>query len=330
VDLGKIQVICDWIALTTLTKIWRFLGLSNFYRRLVLGFSHISSALNQVTMGSGKETFTWRKEQQQSFDDMKCHLFSAPVLSLPDLQQLFEIETYAFDYVIGAVLTQHSHPLAYHSDRLSDIIWKHPTYDKEMHSTVQACRQWKHYILGKETIIHIDHKPLQFIQTQGKLQNEFHRNWSTYLKQFHLNIKYKIGIKNCLIDCLCLPPIVSLTTILHSYGHEASEWTQIYHRDPNFATTYHLLDTCMNVTNFHFQDGLLCHLGHLCVPTSECAKLILEAYYSQIARHFGMDKIVLILLKHFYWPKLRQDFSKYIRSCTFCAISKSSINKTGL
>jgi hypothetical protein len=107
VDLAKIQVICDWPALTTLTELQSFLGLANFYHRFVLGFSHIAWALSQVTKGGGKENFVWGKSQQQAFDDMKHHLCSAPVLSLPDLQQPFEIETNASDYVVGIVLTQH-------------------------------------------------------------------------------------------------------------------------------------------------------------------------------------------------------------------------------
>jgi hypothetical protein len=86
--------------------------------------------------------------------------------------------------------------------------------------------------------------------------------------------------------------------------------------DPDFTTTYHLLGTGVNVTDFHIQDGLLCHLGHLCVPTSECAKMIWEAHYSRMAGHFGMEKTVVVLQKHFYWPKLRQDVNKYIISCT--------------
>ena len=49
---------------------------------------------------------------------------------------------------------------------------------------------------GKETITHIDQKPLQFMHMQGKLQNDHHHKWSTYLQQFHLNIKYKKGNKN--------------------------------------------------------------------------------------------------------------------------------------
>jgi hypothetical protein len=35
------------------------------------------------------------------------------MLSLPDLQHPFEIETDASDYVVGAILTQHGHPMAY-------------------------------------------------------------------------------------------------------------------------------------------------------------------------------------------------------------------------
>ena len=72
-------------------------------------------------------------------------------------QQPFEIKIDASDYVIGVVFTQHGHPMVYYSETLSDTVWKYPTYDKEMYSIVQVCRQWKNYVLGKEMVIHIDH-----------------------------------------------------------------------------------------------------------------------------------------------------------------------------
>jgi hypothetical protein len=73
----------------------------------MLGFSHIAWALNQINKGGGKEKFAWGLSQQQAFDDLKQRLCSAPVLSLPDLQHPFEIETDASDYAVGTILTQH-------------------------------------------------------------------------------------------------------------------------------------------------------------------------------------------------------------------------------
>jgi hypothetical protein len=110
--------------------------------------------------------------------------------------------------------------------------------------------------------------------------------------------------------------------VLDSYGHETFGWPQLYETDPDFTTTYQMLGANAVVDNFHLQDGLLCHLGHICVPSSERVKLIWEAHYSWVAGHFVIEKIVAMLQKHFYWPKFRLEVNKYIRSCTTYAISK--------
>jgi hypothetical protein len=123
VDLAKIQVIRDYLASTTLTELRSFLGLVNFYHRFVLGFSHIAWALSQVIRGGGKEKFVWGMSQKQDFDDLKQCLCSSPVLSLLNLQHPFEIKTDASNYVVGVVLTQHGHPMAYHSETLTDVVF---------------------------------------------------------------------------------------------------------------------------------------------------------------------------------------------------------------
>jgi len=105
VDPAKIQVIRDWSAPTTLIELRSFLGLSKFYRRFVLGFSHITLPLSQVTKDGVKEKLFWSESQQKAFVEFKHFLCSELVLTLPDLQQPFEIETYTSDYAIGVVLT---------------------------------------------------------------------------------------------------------------------------------------------------------------------------------------------------------------------------------
>ena len=150
------------------------------------------------------------------------------------------------------------------------------------------------------------------------------------MQQFHLNIKYKKCCTNRVVDFLSQPLVTTLTTVLNSYGHETFGWSQLYASDPYFSTTYQAVSVGTPVTNFHLQDGLLCHLGHLCVPSSECAKLIWEAYYSQVAGHFGVDKTMALLQKYIYLPKLRKDVNKYIRLCTAYAIAKPTIKKQAL
>ena len=124
VDPAKIQAIRDWLTPTTLTELCSFLGLANFYHRFMLGFSHIAWALNQVTKGSGKVKFVRSESQHKYFVELKHRLCSTPILSLLDLQYPLEIETNSSDYVVGAVLTQHGNPMAYHSETLSDVIRK--------------------------------------------------------------------------------------------------------------------------------------------------------------------------------------------------------------
>jgi hypothetical protein len=73
--------------------------------------------------------------------------------------------------------------------------------------------------------------------------------------------------------------------------------SQLYANDPDFTTTYQMLGAGTTVVNFHLQDGQLCHLGHLCIPSSERAKLITEFLYSSEAGHFVVDKSMEVLQK---------------------------------
>jgi hypothetical protein len=53
-----------------------------------------------------------------------------PSAGLTNLQQPFEIETDASYYIVGVILTEHGHPMVYHSEKHSYFVCKYPTYDK--------------------------------------------------------------------------------------------------------------------------------------------------------------------------------------------------------
>ena len=92
-DPTMIQFIHDWTTLTALTDLDKIFGLSKFYHRFLLGFSHITWPLNQVAKGGSKSNFSWAETQQKIFNYMKQCMCLVLVLAFPYLQHHFEIET---------------------------------------------------------------------------------------------------------------------------------------------------------------------------------------------------------------------------------------------
>ena len=135
--------------------------------------------------------------------------------------------------------------------------------------------------------------------------------WSTYLQQFHLNIKYKKGNTNNVADFLSGPQVAALNIFLNFCGHETSGWCQLYKNDPEFA--YRPYASRWKESSWFPPLGrIICYLGHLWILSSEHAKLIWEAHYNRVTGHFGVEKTMVVLQKYFYWPKLWLDVGPYI------------------
>jgi hypothetical protein len=52
--------------------------------------------------------------------------------------------------------------ICYHFESFNGEFLNYPTYDQGLYALVQAVEKWKHYLMGKETIIHTDHQPLKY------------------------------------------------------------------------------------------------------------------------------------------------------------------------
>jgi len=68
----------------------------------------------------------------------------------------------ASNVVIGAVLLQDEHLIAYFSEKLSEVAQNYSTYDKELYTLFRALKTWQHYLLPKEFVIHSDHESLKY------------------------------------------------------------------------------------------------------------------------------------------------------------------------
>eukprot|EP00253_Pinus_taeda_P026742 PITA_26742 len=118
---------------------------------------HIVGHAPLHTFTSVKQVFQWGGRQQKSFETLKEKISATSVLALPDLQQPFEIETDANGYAMGVVLMQQKKLICYNFEKFSQAMINYSTYDKDIYAFVQNVKKWKHYLIGKETIFHIDH-----------------------------------------------------------------------------------------------------------------------------------------------------------------------------
>ena len=81
VDPSKVEAVNNWPRPASVSKVWSFLGLASYYRRLVEGFSKIAVPLTELTRKSMR--FSWSDRCEASFQELKQRLITAPVLSLP-------------------------------------------------------------------------------------------------------------------------------------------------------------------------------------------------------------------------------------------------------
>ena len=163
VDPQKIDAIVNWKLPTNVTEIRSFLGLAGYYRKFVEGFSKIAAPLTKLTRK--EEKFVWSEACQQSFDELKRKLTSAPVQPLPSGQDGYTVYCDASRQGLGCVLMQHENVIAYASRQLKKHDQNYPTHDLELAAVVFALRIWRHYLYGVPCRIFTDHKSLKFLFT---------------------------------------------------------------------------------------------------------------------------------------------------------------------
>lgn len=105
-------------------------------------------------------------------------------------------------------------------------------------------------MIDRETIIHTNHKPLQYLQSKTKLQHEHHLRWMGFLQQFHLVLKYKKGTNNKVIDMFSRPPIFACIVLKNGFL-SFEIYVKQYVDDDHFKEIYAKLTYGLQVDNYH-------------------------------------------------------------------------------
>ena len=152
-----------------------------------------------------------------------------------------------------------------------------------------------------------------------------------FLQQFHLVIRYKKVIFNKVFDMLSRP-IISASTLLKNDSIVHESYIEQYAYDTDFKDVYAILSEGNQVeeNDYHMHNNLLFNFDKLCIPQGERLSVMIEAHSSLIVGHFWVIKTMAHLHRYYYWPRMIDSVSRFIRGCSMCATSKPSNRKLGL
>jgi len=122
-------------------------------------------------------TWNWGIKQQNTFEVLKKAFTTAPVLEIPNDEDLFKLSTNASDFATGTVLSQKDmqtnlwHSVAFFSKSLDVYKRNYKIYDKELLAVIRGLEEYRHHLEGYPYKIEIwlDYQNLTFFRTAQKL-----------------------------------------------------------------------------------------------------------------------------------------------------------------
>ncbi|KAL0556882.1 hypothetical protein IC582_005399 [Cucumis melo] len=333
VDPAKIEAVTGWTRPSTVSEVRSFLGLAGYYRRFVENFSRIATPLTQLTRKGAP--FVWSKACEDSFQNLKQKLVTAPVLTVPDGSGSFVIYSDASKKGLGCVLMQQGKVVAYASRQLKSHEQNYPTHDLELAAVVFALKIWRHYLYGEKIQIFTDHKSLKYFFTQKEL-NIRQRRWLELVKDYDCEILYHPGKANVVADALSRKVSHSAALItrqapLHRDLERAEIAVSVGAVTMQLAqlTKRGLAEAGQAVEFSLSSDGGLLFERRLCVPSDSAVKteLLSEAHSSPFSMHPGSTKMYQDLKRVYWWRNMKREVAEFVSRCLVCQQVKAPRQK---
>ena len=302
-DPSKVEGVTTWPTPKTKKELQSFLGFANFYRRFIKDFAKVAHPLHALT---GNDPWSWGPEQSAAFEQIKRTITTAPVLAIPNDDDLFKIECDASDFAIGAVLSQKQNdiwkPIAFLSKSLSPAERNYEIWDKEMLSVITSLKEWRHFLLGsKQTFeIHNNHRNLEYFRQPQNL-NPRQARWYLRLCDYDFTLLHKPGSTMAKADALSrradhVPhdhnPVNEQVMLLKPHWFRVLSADALTTKIKNAQNNHHAFVTerlAANDPRFETEDGLVYRGGKLVVPNDKSliGKIIESMHDNPTAGHPG-------------------------------------------
>ena len=131
-----------------------------------------------------------------------------PILFHSDFKKAFFLKSDASNFVLGAVISQHSengclHPIAFHWQKFTTVEINYEIHNKELLTIVNSFQEWPHFLEETQHLVTIytNHKNLEdFMST--RVLNRRQAHWRISLSRFNFVIMYHPSFQKIQSDAL--------------------------------------------------------------------------------------------------------------------------------
>ena len=205
INPDKMKVVKDYPVPKNVTQVRSFLGLTNYNRRFVQGYSKIAHSLFALLR---KDTeFVWTEECQKAFETLKEELIKAPTLIFPNFQRRFRLTTDGSKHGIAWIISQlddegRDRPVSYGGRSLHGAeCSSYSASELEALAIVCAVKENHALLSYNEFDIYTDHISLKQIQNFQYSTGRLFR-YSLILQNYKFQVFHKPGKQNAAADAL--------------------------------------------------------------------------------------------------------------------------------
>lgn len=351
-DPEKLRAVSMYPAPHNIKELRHFLGLANYYRRFIEGYSAIAEPLHKLTRKTAGG-YKWSNECDDAFSLLKQKLTMSPILAYPCFQQPFILATDASEFAVGGVLSQKingvERVISYWSRQLNKAERNYSTVEREALAVVAAVKEFYPYLYGRTFTLFTDHNPLTSLQglkdTGGRITR-----WLLFLQQFDMKVLYRPGRNNGNADGLSRRPqgtedppqsqlhddkvreVCGITCIEDTEKLRQEQVKDVY--------TSQIIEALKNGEStdkrgkyrYLMNDGVLCrlliggsHPPQVVVPVT-LRPLVIEQLHDK-SGHLGVHKTLEKLRERFYWPGCDLDVKNAIQQCDRCQKRNNPVPK---
>ena len=213
---AKVAAILDLPSPRNLSELRCIMGILNYYRLYIPGFSQLAAPVYELTRNN--VSWDWTTEREAAYQKLKQAL-ATPGLALrpPDPNREFVLHTDWSVSGIGAVLGQvddqgSEYMVACASRSLNEHEKRYTPWKGELLAAVWGMKTFRHYLHGRNFRLVTDHRPLLGLLTTAEPNSQQVR-WLMAVQDHDFVVQHRAGVKHTNADALSrFPQATTLDT----------------------------------------------------------------------------------------------------------------------